>query len=445
MDLRSKLNLYKSKSADAEKESLAGRMPESTIRDGYIHENMNRPSRNNNEALSGHSSKSLSTDRNSPFYLPPHAVIKNDNGQCLCIENRYPLSWHHGGYAIGSLSQNSGSLSCLPLVFQGANTPSSLNELVFLDTETTGLSGGAGTVAFLAGIGCFEDDEFVLRQFFMEDYDQEAALLECFYEYTHKHPFLVTFNGKAFDYNLIKSRFIFNRMPQKLKEPNHFDLLYPSRKLWKLKLNSCSLKMLEEFILGETRTDDIPGEEIPGVYFRYLDNRITRDILRVIEHNRQDVITLVSLLSKVIDIVAAPLENTEDGYELYGAGRIYENNSLDRLAIECFKEACILPADKRLAAIYKKSGQYDSAAIIWEKLSMEQGITAIQSFIELSKHHEHRTGSLQDAKSAAANALNIASSVPVTNNVYVELERRINRLERKLEKNGQEHNSKKSL
>jgi len=123
-----------------------------------------------------------------------------------------------------------------------------------LDTETTGLAGGAGTYIFLVGVGYFEGDQFYVRQYFMRDYNEERALLSALNDLLANFKAVVTYNGKTFDLPLMESRYIMSGMKMSLKDPYHFDLLYPARRLWKRRLMSCSLSTVEREILKVSRS-----------------------------------------------------------------------------------------------------------------------------------------------------------------------------------------------
>src|SRR6185295_326430 len=125
-----------------------------------------------------------------------------------------------------------------------------LSRAAFLDTETTGLAGGTGTAAFLIGLGFVEDERFVVRQYFMRDYHEEAALLRGLAEDLARFRHLVTFNGRTFDIPLLESRYAMNRERFPLGKARHFDLLFPARRLWKARLESCRLQVLEAALLG---------------------------------------------------------------------------------------------------------------------------------------------------------------------------------------------------
>ena len=137
--------------------------------------------------------------------------------------------------------------------------PFDIEKCLFLDTETTGLSGGAGTVAFLVGIGYAEGDDFVVEQYLMKDYADEADMLDQLARRMERFDAVCTFNGRNFDLPLLQTRFTMCRMRDRWREMEQLDLLYPSRRTWKKRIGSCRLSRVEELILNQPREGDLPG------------------------------------------------------------------------------------------------------------------------------------------------------------------------------------------
>ena len=327
--------------------------------------------------------------------LIPGRVLSNSLGCCYAIENKYSLSHLYGSCRLGDvLDADADVLAALGGEGCGELAP---EKLLFLDTETTGLSGGAGTLAFLVGVGFFEDECYVVRQYFIRDYDEEAAMLSELQQLFGKHGNFVTFNGKAFDINLLQSRFISNRFRPHFSDSPHLDLLYPARRVWGLKLESCRLSSLEENVLGEHREDDIPGAMIPSVYFKYLEDKNASEIEKVIHHNRLDVLSMVSLLARLSAMLKSPLSETDGGFELLGMGRLFEANGRTDDMLECL-EACSgsgqfdikLQAVKRLTGVYKKNGSIERALEHWKAVDAEDPRFELFHLIEMAKYYEHK-------------------------------------------------------
>lgn len=167
---------------------------------------------------------------------------------------------------------------------------------LYVDTETTGLSGGTGTVAFLLGLSYFDEHEeaFVLEQVLIKKLGEEAPMLEHLARRLEDASMIVSFNGKAFDWPLLRARAVMNRRPA-FRELPHLDLLHVARRIHKARLASCNLKTIEEEVLGSVRIDDVGGADIPACYMHYLRTRDASAISGVVEHNALDVLSMVAL------------------------------------------------------------------------------------------------------------------------------------------------------
>ncbi len=369
-------------------------------------------------------------------------------GDCYVIEKEYPGTYIYGGFSLEALFKT--RISAFGKVCPGLGEGIRPEELLFLDTETTGLSGGAGTVIFLLGAGFFREDRFYVRQFFMRDYDEEPALLEAFNSLLKKFSGIVTFNGKAFDWNIIKSRFAFNRMRLAAEEPVHIDLLYPSRRIWKLKLSSCRLGALEESVLGETRIGDIPSEMVPSAYFRYLETGDVSEIKRVISHNERDILSLVSLFTRIGSLLDNPLGEAECEEELMGVGGIFAKDRDYGKVVRCFepcarsgKTAIRNQALKGLAEVYKRQGNYREAVRCWEEILKEGKPRPLYPAVELAKFYEHKAKDFFAAIELVREALSSAVELGlVGSSAYAELKKRHERLLRKIKRgeNGERGN-----
>jgi uncharacterized protein YprB with RNaseH-like and TPR domain len=365
-------------------------------------------------------------------------VCSNEDGSFFLIEEKYPVSYIHGGYNLEEVRNI--DFQAMARVFKGTEPKGTIEDYLFLDTETTGLSGGTGTVAFLVGVGFFKEDTFILQQYYMRDYDEEPAMLTGLNRLLSGFKGLVTFNGKGFDWSLLTTRYTFNRIKMLMKNPIHMDLLYPSRRIWKLKLESCRLSSLEENVLGEFRIDDIPGALIPGIYFKYLEDRDATEIKRVIAHNKLDILSMVSLLTKISYLMKSPLKESDGGHELYGIGRIYETSGSKDTVINCY-EACMKSGNsyvsntavKRLIDICKRNGDYERLVKYCMFVLSSTGFNRIPVMIELAKYYEHKARDFEKAMKIAGMANNELRSIGIRNEIYdSDLKKRIERLERKI-------------
>lgn len=364
-------------------------------------------------------------------------VQSNDDGSCYVIENCYPLSHLHGGCSLGdAINIGSDIIAALGGMDCEGLRP---DKLLYLDTETTGLSGGAGTVAFLVGVGFFDETNYTVRQYFMRDYNEESAMLAELQQLFSRYQGFVTFNGKSFDINLLQGRFISNRLRPSFRDMPNVDLLYPSRRVWGLKLDSCRLSSLEENVLGEYRHDDIPGALIPSVYFKYLEDRDAADIKRVIRHNELDIISMVSLLARLSSMLQSPLSKTDGGYELLGLGRLFEANGKTDCMLECL-EACTgsehytirTQAVKRLTGVYKRNGSYDLALEHWKAMELENSGFELFHLVEMAKYYEHKVKDIEFALLLVDKAVQNCLSAGLSGSKqYEELRKRIDRLKKK--------------
>ena len=262
--------------------------------------------------------------------------------------------------------------------------------VLYLDTETTGL-GGSGTVAFLVGLGYLTDNGFEVHQFLMQDYPEEPFLLKHVAAGLERFDVLCTFNGTTFDVPLLESRFLMNRMDRSCLDLPHLDLLHMCRRLWKLRLGSCSLGRLEEVILGKPRTGDLPGSEVPQRYFDYLKTKQLSLLDDVLSHNAQDIASLCVLLSHMADLYLHP-EKIRFSEDAYSMGRALEKTDHPENARRCYRLAgrgrMGDAASAALAVSYRRSGDREEAAKVWREM-IREGRGGAAPYVELAKYEEH--------------------------------------------------------
>jgi uncharacterized protein YprB with RNaseH-like and TPR domain len=191
----------------------------------------------------------------------------------------------------------------------------SVQDFIFFDLETSGLSGGAGTIAFLAAFGKFiSNRKMQITQYLLLDFSGENDFLSVVLkEFENKNSVIVTFNGKCFDSQILKTRCLMNR----IKQPQYFhaDLLHPARRLWKNLIHDCSQVSIESKITGIDRKDDIPGSLAPEIWFEFLRTGKTDRLIGICDHNVADISGLASILSKIISIADDPL-NTKHIFDI---------------------------------------------------------------------------------------------------------------------------------
>jgi uncharacterized protein len=176
-----------------------------------------------------------------------------------------------------------------------ASSPIGRRNLLCFDTETTGLAGGVGTRAFMIGVATWDDGVLTVRQLYLTTIAGERAMLQTFADWLKPETILVSYNGKSYDAPLLKGRFRLNRVEHRLAELPHIDWLHPTRRVYKGHLPNCKLATIEREVLRIIREDDLPGSEAPAAWLAYLRGQSSVNLSRVLDHNRQDVITLMRL------------------------------------------------------------------------------------------------------------------------------------------------------
>lgn len=265
-------------------------------------------------------------------------------------------------------------------------------DILFLDTETTGLSGGVGTVAFQIGLGYFTPAGFVVEQMLIHDYPQETEMLRLLEARMKRFPIICTFNGKSFDVPLLRSRLVMNRMSDSSIPPVHADVLYPARRLWKLRLRQCTLGRLENQLLGVEREDDLPGAMVPQAYFQYLKDRNFAPMEKVLEHNRQDIVSLAQLFYELCRQMAQP-EKIAHAEDLLSLARMCERTGDLSRATKCYRLCA--KGDTRSQAYRAMSvnakRQGDSAtAVKLCRAMLRRGDDPIYAYEALAKLCEHQ-------------------------------------------------------
>jgi len=359
------------------------------------------------------------------------------------LENHYNIHGRYGKIPISAGLKISGEVLAL-LSRDRSFSDLDLSTALFLDLETTGLSGGVGVVPFLIGLGYFRDDRFQVSQFFLGDLAEEKHLIREIGQFFAQMGFrsVVTFNGKAFDMPLLETRFILHSEILSLSSLPHLDFLFSARSLWSHKHESCRLYHLAQQILEADREDDIPSAEIPHRYFEFLRTGDFTLIEPILYHNQED---LLSLLGVVISGSALFGEEKEDGFEtaadamdLFGAARLLERTgetersaTFMRRALEgrLSGEIAVL-AKMKLASYFKRNRDWPSAISLWQEMRPLNHLTC---FRELAIYYEHTERDYEKARQIAEEGLSVAfgTSRSLEKDFSHRLERLRNKLERK--------------
>jgi uncharacterized protein YprB with RNaseH-like and TPR domain len=345
----------------------------------------------------------------------PAAILDGDWRQSgshrfLVVDRSYAPGHRHGSICIAdSLPPEEGwsRLNLLAGATCGGN-------LLFLDLETTGLAGGAGSYAFLVGCGWFDRGRFHVRQFLLSSFAAERALLEAVNELAGTVDALVTYNGKSFDLPLIETRYALSRLPTPLTGLPHVDMLHHARRLWHGHDDGHRLSSLESTLLGHDREGDVPGFEIPSRYFHYVRTGDARPLDAVLEHNRRDLLSLALLTARAAQLLDDGVAATTTAREALGIGRLYERSGMTADALACYARAVDMGPGVYAEALYahatllRRLRRYDVAAQAWQRL-LDLGDCSPRLQREaaeaLAVHHEHRLRSLMSARHLAMQSL----------------------------------------
>lgn len=275
--------------------------------------------------------------------------------------------------------------------------------LVCLDLETTGLATGPGTLAFLVGLGTWDGERLTVRQLLLSDHAGEPALLALIDQALDGDGALVTYNGRSFDWPLLVARYrLHGRPPPPLA--GHHDLLPVARQLWRPRLGDARLATIERGVCGVERADDLAGALVPERYFRYLRERRPELLRSVLEHNRDDIVTLGLLLGALGRLVgdsrswreAHPLDLAGLGRALGRRGRLVE-------ALGCVEAALASPEwqrgvvgggplARRLAAdraqLLARLGRREEALAAWLDIAGRGGPGAAAAWLVVARHRE---------------------------------------------------------
>ena len=286
---------------------------------------------------------------------------------------------------------------------------------LFLDTETTGLSGGTGTYAFLIGLAWWDSGGLQVEQFFMRDFHEEHSILHELSARLADRPVLVTFNGKSFDWPLLENRFTMTRAIATPRLAAHLDLLHPARALWKLRLGSVRLVELERHVLdasrlGWHREEDVLAALIPQHYFDYLRGGPAAPLAAVVRHNQMDLRGLAAIMGRIDALLAAANRADEgvDSLDLFGLSRFLQRRGdSDGAHAACSHALDLgLPSEIRprarleLALLAKRRGDHQQAAVLWHLLAAETTVSveeSIHACAQLAIHYERRVKDLPRA------------------------------------------------
>ncbi len=367
--------------------------------------------------------------------------------------------------------------------------------LVCLDTETTGLATAAGTVAFCIGLGWWVGTEFRQVQLLLPDHADEPALLEELDRHISPDAWLVTYNGRGFDWPLLVARYRLARRAAPVHD-GHLDLLPIVRRLFRHRMTDARLQTAETTLLGMVRHDDVDGWEIPARYLGFLRGGPAHPLRAVVRHNDVDVRSLARIVALLDGSYATPeARRTVPAGDLAGLARAYLRVGRHEEALSCLDEAverggpaspmiapavpgtqpvevapwwspravadfggrprraAVVPWSRRAAFaspwdanriavdrahLLRRLGRYPASHEAWSSLAAGPSRIALVAWVEIAKLREHRLGDLPGALEAARIGLAAADrrrrvAMPEAR-LEADLRRRIHRLERRASK-----------
>ncbi len=366
--------------------------------------------------------------------------VKTLFGETFIHEEQLPIHHFHGNVELKRTS-------IPPIITEYASFSKPYEDLfskiLFLDTETTGLSGGTGTLVFLVGVGFFNDEGFQIRQIFLRDPTEEVSFLASLEATLAPFSIIATYNGKAFDAPLLNTRYTLNGLPSPLLNLDHLDLLPLARRIWKYRLESRSLKSLESEVLCFTRNqEEIPGWEIPQIYTDYLRTQDSSNMKGVFYHNAMDVVSLAAVFNHLNKLLLDPFsEGIPDILDQVAIGQLFEKYNKFGQAIRMYETGLDegLPIDlfwktiQRYSTVHRKMENWQAAIAIWEKGLAHQHL---ESALELAKYYEHHDKNFEKALVYANKAIEILNLQFQNKNnrllLQKEIDHRISRLNKKI-------------
>ncbi len=367
------------------------------------------------DALKGRKSKSSHTQRRkkhgpSRQSLLPGEPYQTSVGSVQRVEKEFPVDYRYGltplswGYAA-----NTEALAFLARMPELHGIDAS--KFLFMDTETTGLAGGTGTIPFLIGMGTFRSDgSFVVRQLVLRGPGQERPMLRYLAQHISDCTAMVTYNGKSFDWPLLRNRFVLNRLkPPAL--PLHVDLLHAARRVYRRRLCGVRLVHVESEVVGFERQGDIDGALIPQRYFDYLDTGDGTLLDTVVEHNAYDLLALAALLGAMCRLVSAPEQSPQHAADYLSlASLAWRNKDYVRLAdysrraLSCARhDGQHAAAHVWLARMHSRLREFESARQAYHAALDVLGTDsdprggALEVHVQLAKIYEHKKRDPQTA------------------------------------------------
>jgi hypothetical protein len=315
----------------------------------------------------------------------------------VLVRERLPIDASHGDFPVTDGGLHGALSFCVPLA---GNSP---RACVFMDTETTGLAGGTGTLVFLLGMARFYDGALEVSQLLLTGFQGEEAMLEEAQAYLHGADTLVTFNGRSFDGPLLAARYRLSAMSDPFAALRHVDLLHVTRRTFKKSWPDCRLQTVERRLLGMTRIGDLPGAEAPLAWFDWVRHGRDGALPAVCSHNRLDLLSLA--------VLPAALHRSHDDPAAAGAdvlawarhhrhtagGGDGEQAAFEYL--ERHRAHLDTPGLLELARLARRRREWHLAVEVWEQLAAAGVPAAVE---HLAKYYEHEVRDFERALQVTA-------------------------------------------
>ena len=259
---------------------------------------------------------------------------------------------------------------------------------VYIDTETTGLSGGSGNLAFMVGVARYRGEgRLEVRQYVLGSFAAEPRMLRELFDWVGPDAVLVSYNGKCFDMPLLATRLRMHRIDENPASLRHLDLMYSVRRAYRGHWPDCRLQTAEKRLLDLHRIDDLPGAEAPAAWQAWLRSGATSPLARVAAHNYQDVASLALLHQRLLSVYAGC---AHPGLNHAAIGKAWREAGRHQHARRVWEIAGDLLDDKgslQLAGLYRHLGEWSRAEKLWLRLCARGNVSAA---LALSKYYEHR-------------------------------------------------------
>lgn len=293
--------------------------------------------------------------------------------------------------------------------------------LLLLDTETTGLAGGSGTLVFLLAMARWQDRSLELEQWLLTAPAAEADWIDAWQATLPPQHTLVSYNGRAFDIPLLAARQRLSRRADRFLDRPHWDLLAPVRRAFGSRWDDCRLATVERKLLGLERVDDLPGAFAPAAWLAFLRHGETARLREAIAHNRQDVLTLARLLPALLRVHAEPAAHDADGTAL--ARRLLQCGEREAALAVLERTPGESAALARARALRRDGRPREALAVLEGADGAERSVPILEA---LAKLHEHVERDL-------ARAHAIATQLTAIEPGAVRHARRLARLQRRIE------------